>query len=58
MHLTHCAGEELHRQPGSPGVSMHYIQMMGRWKSDVVPEYLCAAPEELWQAAKALQQAT
>jgi hypothetical protein len=30
--------------------------VMGRWKSDVVREYLYHSPDELWQASAQQQQ--
>lgn len=38
------------------GVSGRMIQAMGRWKSDVVREYLYATPSEMWDAAAQLQE--
>ena len=38
------------------GVSLRKIMIMGRWRSNVVREYLYAAPSETWQAAQALQR--
>ena len=36
------------------GVSVRMVRIMGRWRSDVVREYLYAAPSELWDAAAML----
>jgi integrase len=37
------------------GVSLRMVKVMGRWRSDVVREYLYASPGELWDAAAQLQ---
>lgn len=38
------------------GVSVRMVQILGRWKSDVVREYLYASPSEAWDAAARLQR--
>jgi site-specific recombinase XerD len=38
------------------GVSVRKTQMLGRWTSDMVLEYLYATPKEVWAAAAALQR--
>eukprot|EP00878_Enallax_costatus_P033706 GHUV01037255.1.p1 GENE.GHUV01037255.1~~GHUV01037255.1.p1 ORF type:complete len:162 (+),score=32.25 GHUV01037255.1:604-1089(+) len=37
------------------GLSIRQVMIMGRWRSDVVREYLYAAPSEMWEAADCMQ---